>query len=130
MKQLILICCFVFSLSAMGQMRQGMGMGRGNGMGMAPTPPRETKKVDMLEESLKELTKEIKLDDFQAAIIRGYLVDFKAKVDAIVATDAPDEGKMEKIEVERLKFEEQLKPILNPNQVELFEKYRKKKNKR
>lgn len=128
MKQLILVIFVLFSIAAMSQMRPGMG--RNNQIGAPVVPPNKVKKVDWLEESMKDFTSEVKLDDFQAAIIKGYLGDLKAKVDSIMLLDVPNDGKAESIAVERKKFEEQVRAVLNPDQQELFTKYIKKRERR
>lgn len=128
MKHLFILVFLFFSVAMMGQMRPGMarhGMGR-NAPAMPPPQPKKAKKVDVIEETMKEMTKDVKLDNLQEAIIRGHLIELKEQVDAIVATDSPDEGKKEGIEIIRRKFEDKVKSVLNPNQLEPFAKFMKK----
>ena len=94
-----------------------------------PSKKKPQEKVDVVELSMQKLTEELTLDSFQAAVIKQLLEDNRKEEEKIIAEDIPNESKFEKIIALREKMNAKIKGVLQPEQVEKFEKMGKKKKK-
>ncbi|RWX02580.1 hypothetical protein [Flavobacterium cerinum] len=84
---------------------------------------RKQEKVDFVEESVKYLTKELTLDDFQEAAVKSVLEDERGTITAINQAQglSADEKKAKAREISTRIFKKVL-PLLTPPQVEKYTK--------
>jgi hypothetical protein len=90
----------------------------------------EAEKKDYIEESVTKLTEELTLDSFQQAVIRNIFKDSEKEFINVTEMDIPNESKIEKLGILKLKLVNQIKAMLNPDQLAKYEASEKKKKKK
>lgn len=120
MKKLSILIALLFTSMVFGQMNRGVGINQYR------SEPPKTEKKDPIEQSLIALDKQLKLDDFQKAAIRVLLEEHQKESMKIVASNNSDAHKGNLLHKEKEKLDEQISNILNPNQIEAFEKFKAK----
>lgn len=99
------------------------------GATMQQSKKKSPDKEELVDMSVKLLTEELALDGFQAAVIEQLLSENQKAEEKIVVQDIPKESKIEQIIALREKMNAKIKGVLQPEQVEKFEKMSKKKKK-
>lgn len=107
--------CFYFSEA---QVNRGIGTSQYRNS----LPDRKEKKEDPIEKSMNYLDKELNLDTFQKAAIRTLLEENKDENSKTMASSYNDAEKTKRIEESREKLNKKVASVLNPEQVEKFEK--------
>lgn len=95
-----------------------------------PTVKKEKEKVDYVALGVKKLTEELDLDAFQQAVVYDLMESTQNEEKKIYALDVPDDAKIQKIITLRDKLNTDLTAVLNPVQVEKFQKLREKQEKK
>ena len=117
-----------------GLYNNGMGLDRSIGSGSRYNTPRKTESIDYVKATVENMTKELKLDGFQNAILKNIIEEYKNTATAVTLEDIPNEAKFEKIKIEKIKMENRITEMLNDDQKVLFEnlknKGKKKKDKK
>ncbi|CAM3361888.1 hypothetical protein FLLO111716_06355 [Flavobacterium longum] len=99
------------------------------GATMQQSKKKSPDKEELVDMSVRLLTEELSLDGFQAAVIEQLLSENQKAEEKIVVQDIPKESKIEQIIALREKMNAKIKGVLQPEQVEKFEKMSKKKKK-
>lgn len=101
--------------SGYSQLQQRDRMGRGN---MSPTdiPAKGKKPMDPVEASIKNLDKELTLDDFQKAAIGVTMRENRSSMEEIAVSSTTDEEKKEKMQLIRDKIYKGIMDVLNKDQ--------------
>jgi hypothetical protein len=120
MKKISIIVALFFTSLMFGQMNRGVGVNQYR------SEPPKTEKKDPIEQSLIALDKQLKLDDFQKAAVKVLLEEHQKESMKIVASNSSDAQKGNLLQKEKEKLDEQIGKILNPNQIEAFEKFKAK----
>jgi hypothetical protein len=84
---------------------------------------RKQEKKDFVDESVKYLTKELSLDDFQKAAVKTIMEDERSAIDAI--NEAPDmttDERREKVSAISARVYKKILPLLSKEQGEKFTK--------
>ena len=93
-------------------------------------PKKNDKPVDYVQISVDNLTKNLNLDGFQSAIVKTIIEDFKDKTVAISMEEIPNEGKDEKMRIEKEKMETKILDVLNKEQKITFQELKDKSGKK
>src|SRR5436190_20721925 len=112
-------------MGMMGQRGYGSsqtGMDRGIGVNQYGNGKKKptNEKVDLLEQSLTHLEKQLTLDTFQLAVIKDLMVKNQTEETLVLNQEIPDEAKIEKFGVLRDRLDNEIKKILNQDQIDLF----------
>ena len=106
--------------------------GRNRALAGQMTPPKAKKLPDteeQIDKVIEKFTAELKLDSFQAAVIKQLFETSLVDQQRILSEEIPDESKVEKIMAAREKMNIKIKEILTPEQAEKFETVGDKKKK-
>jgi endonuclease III len=82
-----------------------------------------------LEMVMERLDKALQLDNFQKATIQAFLQQNQDETYKIIALNKLDNEKKEMIKEIQKKLTDQIKSVLNPEQIEIFENIEKKDSK-
>lgn len=99
-----------------------------------PTPqaqaPSKIEPVDHVQVYSDQITKQLALDGFQAAIIKNIVKDYVNQTTNINVEPIPSEAKYEKIQVAVEKMEKDILEVLNAQQKIKFQELKDQKNKK
>lgn len=135
---LLILFVFLFSNGSNAQFGGG-GLDRSiSGQNSFKPSKKNEKPIDYVQVSVDNLTKNLNLDGFQAAIVKTILEDFKDKTITITGEEIPSEAKDEKMKIERDKMEAKIMDVLTKEQKVTYQeiknkvgkKEKKKKNKK
>lgn len=133
---LLLFTAALISFSANAQYGQGYGGGRMGSGGMAVPQAgsgvsgRKADKPDYVEQTVTYYTKELTLDDFQAAAVREVLKDNVDKLtNLMMDTSMTDAEKKDRAGVVNDKIDADIERMLSAEQKEKYEALKKKRNK-
>ena len=122
MNKYFLITTLLFTSICLAQMPHRGGM-----MQQQPQAPHANKmkqeKKDPIEQSLMTLNKELKLDDFQAAAVKSFLEEHQKESSKIIASNISDGQKGVQLQRQRDKLNEEIRRILNPDQISAFDAF-------
>jgi hypothetical protein len=133
-----ILFALIFSASAFAQYGQGYGNGMGSGrMNGGMTVPqagsgssKKAEKPDYIEETVKFYTKELKLDDFQAAAVREAIKSHMDELTALAQdTDMTLDEKKDRAHVINEKIDAEIIRLLSDEQKEKFKKLQEKRKK-
>jgi len=82
-----------------------------------------------MEMVMEKLDKALNLDNFQKATIQAFLEQNQEETGRIIALNKLDDEKREMIKEAQQKLSDQIKTVLNPEQIEIFENIDKKESK-
>jgi epoxyqueuosine reductase QueG len=82
-----------------------------------------------MEMVMERLDKALQLDNFQKATIQAFLQQNQEETLKIIALNKLDDEKIELIKEVQKKLSDQIKSVLNPEQIEIFENIDKKDSK-
>ena len=108
--------------------RSGLGRGISDYGGTPNSSSKEP--VDQVQAGTDQLTKELNLDGFQAAIVKNIIADYVKAVSNISAEQIPPQAKHDKISFEVTKMEDKVIEILNAKQKVMFQEIKDKKGKK
>lgn len=115
-----------FSLEIEAQVNRSIGRSQYRNHGSAAA---KKEKKDPIEVSVEYLTKELKLDDFQIPACRIFLEEHSKENSKIMATNSISDGeKTLRIQKVNETLDNNIKSILNPNQIEAFEDMKNKRD--
>jgi Spy/CpxP family protein refolding chaperone len=119
LKASLFILFFVFLASSAAHAQVDRRVGREQ---YKPTK-RKQEKVDFVEESVKYLTKELKLDDFQEAAVKSVIEDERTTIKVINEAQglSADEKKAKAREIST-RIYKKVMPLLTPEQAEKYTK--------
>jgi Spy/CpxP family protein refolding chaperone len=122
--------CFALAVNAQRYDNGQTINGRSRALAAQMTPPKSKPQPDtkeQIEMVVQKFTDDLKLDSFQAAVIKQLFASNVAEQERILAEEIPDESKVEKIIASREKMNVKVKEILTPEQTAKFEAMGKKK---
>ncbi|MFP9114676.1 hypothetical protein ACLI1A_12095 [Flavobacterium sp. RHBU_3] len=93
------------------------------------SPSKEQKKYDFVESSVEYYTKELKLDDFQAAAVRQVYESERDNIEALRESgeDVTTDEKKEKAYAITERIDAKVLKLLNPEQTKKFEELKAKR---
>lgn len=117
---IVLIMALLFTVEGYSQFNGRMGRGQ---YSQSQTNGKKQKKPDFVEDALAYFTKELKLDDFQAAAMREILAKNKEAANALIHSgDMPQREKKDRLNDLSIKIYEEASLILSAEQIEKYKK--------